>query len=159
MLDRHRGIVAPAFREVDVNELPPLDHLKGVAQIAEPLRVVGFAYLIGQRAPEPARQALGDERLLDPGRLAMLVDRDLRKHMAVPAFFARVEPQLYRGTLYKRGERLLRLNRERPGLPPLPAGCQHGFLVPNSRTSRPFRSASVSPSRTEDTTAVSPGRR
>ena len=45
-LDRHREVVVPIFREVDVDELPPLtdamdlaiDELVGVAQIAEPLR-------------------------------------------------------------------------------------------------------------------------
>jgi hypothetical protein len=44
--DRHREAVVPIFREVDVDELPPLtdamdlaiDELVGVAQIAEPLR-------------------------------------------------------------------------------------------------------------------------
>ena len=50
-LDRHREIVARVFREVDVDELPPLadamrlalDVLVCVARIAEPLRGVGFA--------------------------------------------------------------------------------------------------------------------
>ena len=45
-LDRHREAVVPIFREVDLDELPPLtdamdlaiDELVGVAQIAEPLR-------------------------------------------------------------------------------------------------------------------------
>ncbi|ODR99354.1 hypothetical protein AUC68_05115 [Methyloceanibacter methanicus] len=132
------------------------DELVGVAQMTEPLGVVGIAHLIRQGVPEPApvrpcarldrkqvaetrtkvrqrrnpRQPLGDERLLNPDLLAVPVEKDVREHVAVPVLPAGVEPQFHRCALYLRGKRLLGLSRERPRVRPFPVRRRRRCLDP-----------------------------